>query len=206
MATTPDINRFKILSTLARTGAKLKVLPVTKGRSVEEIQALLEQSGLKAIAENRLEEAEEKFPSLPAKMEKHFIGKLQSRKIPRIAELFDVIQSVENLKQAQALAKTGKALKIFLQINISGLPGRSGCTWEEAPQLLEALAQLPPLELVGVMGIATQDPKAARLQMRRLKSLQGTLPHCSMGMSDDYAIAIEEGSTMLRLGRILFPR
>lgn len=182
------------------------MLPVTKGRSVEEILALLEQSGLNAIAENRLEEAEEKFPKLPANLEKHFIGKLQSRKIPRIAELFDVIQSVENLKQAQALAKTGKKLKIFLQINISGLPGRSGCTWDEAPQLLEALAQLSPLELVGVMGIATQDPEAARLQMRRLKTLQGSLPHCSMGMSDDYPIALEEGSTLLRLGRILFPR
>ena len=180
----------------------LKLVAVTKNRSVPEILEMLRKHKPDAIGENRLEEAEEKLPHL--KIEKHFIGKLQSRKIPKIVELFDVIQSVESLKQAEKISAQGRPIRALLQINISGLPSRGGAIPEETPELIQKFQSLPNIELIGVMGIASQDPEKARQEFRLLKSLQGDLPECSMGMSDDQKIAIEEGSTMLRLGRALF--
>lgn len=142
------------------------------------------------------------------RIEKHFIGKLQSRKIREVAELFDVVQSVENLEQAKKLSEAalelGKVLTVFVEVNLSGLSKRSGATPEEVPALMEAISELPGLRLQGVMGMATPNLEEARVQFKLLKSLQGSLPDCSMGMSDDYGIAIEEGSSMLRLGRVLF--
>ncbi len=162
---------------------------------------MLKESGVTRIAENRLEEALEKFPLLP-NLEKHFIGKLQSRKIKKIVENFDVIQSVENFEQAQKISKCGKKIKIMLEINISGKENRSGTKPDEAKKLISEIKKLPNIELIGVMGITTRENP--REEFRLLKSLQGDLKECSMGMSEDYKIAIEEGSTMLRLGRILF--
>ncbi len=187
---------------------KLKVVAVTKNRSADEILEMLSHTGITAIAENRLKDAQEKFPKLPNTVEKHFIGKLQSRKIKEIVQFFDVIQSVESLAQAEKISmaakEAGKTMQVMLQINISGLTQRSGCTTEETSSLTAAIQKLANLKLIGVMGIATQDPIAARQQFQTLKSLQGDLTHCSMGMTDDFQIAIEEGSTMLRLGRALF--
>lgn len=193
---------------IPRLPPKLKLLIVSKGRRVDEIRRVLAETGATRVGENRLEEAEAKFPLLPADLEKHFIGKLQSRKIRRIVELFDVIQSVENLEQAQKISRSalgfGKTMKIFLEVNLSGLLQRSGAALSEVCALSEKFPTLANVELIGVMGMATPNPEEARAQFRLLKSLQADLPECSMGMSDDYLIAIEEGATMLRLGKILF--
>lgn len=195
---------MNLISRLTAAHPKLKIVAVSKGRSKEELKEMLIQTGLESIAENRLKEAEEKLKELPEKLEKHFIGKLQSRKIPKIVELFDVIQSVENLEQAKIISAQEKDIKVFLQVNIARIPQRSGCKPEEAEGLIKAIKQLPHIELAGVMGIASQEPNKARNEFKLLKSLQGDLPECSMGMSGDYQIALEEDSTMLRLGRILF--
>lgn len=185
----------------------LKLVLVSKGRSAQEIKKVLEGSRISKIAENRLEEAELKFRELEL-LEKHFIGKLQSRKIRKIVELFDVIQSVESLEQAQKIShfagEIGKVMDVFIEVNLSGLPQRSGATPAEVPGLISVVRLLPHVRLQGVMGMATPDPEEARKQFRLLKSLQGNLSECSMGMSDDYLLAIEEGSTMLRLGRVVF--
>lgn len=181
-----------------------KIVLVTKGRDVKTIQKVLQKHKLNRIAENRVEEAEEKFPLLPPKLEKHFIGKLQSRKIPRICKIFDVIQSLENFKQAAAIAKHKAGMRVLIQVNISSLPQRSGCSIEELPELIRKIKTLP-LQLEGIMGMATsKNPEQARKEFKELKSLQAQLKYCSMGMSDDYKIALEEGSNMLRLGRIMF--
>ncbi len=195
-----------MLPRLASSSENLKVLAVTKGKNPLEIMKMLEETGLQSIGENRLEEAESKFLSLPKSLEKHFIGKLQSRKIKKIVELFDVIQSVESFEQAKKISAQGKVIKIFLQINLSGLPGRSGVDPNEAIHLLKEIRTLPNIVTVGVMGMASIDPKKARQEFKLLKKIQVEtgLPECSMGMSSDYQTAIEEGSTLLRLGRILF--
>jgi len=195
---------MKTKETLTGYREKLKLVAVIKGKSPEEVRKMIKKTGVKRIGENRIQEAEGKFQELPGNLEKHFIGKLQSRKIPKIVQLFDVIQSVETLDQAKKISKQGKTIGIFLQINISNLPQRSGCKPEEAKKQIEEIQRLPNIKLLGVMGIASPNPQKARQEFKLLKSLQGDLPECSMGMSSDYKIAIEEGSTMLRLGRILF--
>lgn len=183
---------------------KLKLVVVTKKRSVEEIKTLHKKIAFTRIAENRLDEAKKKFPKLDPGLEKHFIGKLQSRKIKDIVKLFDVIQSLENFEQAQKINACGEAIKVFLQVNTSGQKQRSGCTIKEAPGLIKLIQALPNLNLIGVMGMASQSPELARKEFSILKSLQGDLAECSMGMSNDWGIALEEGSTMLRLGSTLF--
>lgn len=192
---------MNVLSTLSDKFPNLKVVAVTKNRKVEEVSNLLKQNKVHAIAENRLEEALEKLDFLP-KIEKHFIGKLQSRKIKKIVENFDVIQSLESLKQAEKISICGKKTKVMLEINISGKENRSGANPKEVKKLIEEIKKLPNVELIGVMGIASKENPQEEFKL--LKSLQGDLPECSMGMSEDYEIAIKEGSTMLRLGRILF--
>lgn len=181
----------------------LKLVAVTKNRSIEEINKLLKKTSIKRIAENRLEEAEKKFKILNVNLEKHYIGKLQSRKIKKICELFDVIESVENLEQAKKIAACGKK-RIMIQVNISGKAERSGVAATDFEQLKKEVEKIQNLELIGVMGMATQDSVLARNEFKELKKLQGTLEECSMGMSSDWIIAVEEGSTMLRLGKILF--
>lgn len=195
---------MKTIGKLSDTKPNLKLVAVTKGHSPEEIINMLQKTGIKSIAENRLNEAEEKFPSLPPNLEKHFIGKLQSRKIKKIVELFDVIQSVENLKQADLISKIKKNYPIFILVNISGSTYRSGISISEAPKLIKEIQSNPNLKLLGVMGIASPNLKKAKQEFKILKKLQGSLPYCSMGMTQDFQIALEEGSNMLRLGTLLF--
>lgn len=179
---------------------------VTKGRTVHEINDVLAKTGLNRIAENRIEEADLKFPRLSHQIEKHYIGKLQSRKIRYITRLFDVIQTLENKKQAQAINDQNRPIKVMIQVNLDGDPARSGCQPDEFEDLKSYVLALPNLELIGVMGMASQDESKALGQFKMLKSLQGELAECSMGMSGDYPLAIEAGATMLRLGRQLFER
>lgn len=181
---------------------RIKLVLVTKRHKPEEILRVLGKYKIKRIAENRLEEAEEKFPYLP-NLEKHYIGKLQSRKIKKIFDLFDVIQTVETFEQAEKINSLGKK-RIMIQINIANLPQRSGVQIDDAKKLISEIKKLENIELIGVMGMASQDETLAKKEFQHLKSLQNGLQECSMGMSDDFQIAIEEGSTMLRLGRILF--
>jgi len=165
---------------------------------------MIVSTGLKRIAENRLDEAEEKLPFLNPSLETHFIGKLQSRKIKRIVDLFDVIQSLENLEQARAISDCKKEIDVYLQVNLSGQKQRSGCDPSEVPFLIQEIKKLPYLNLIGVMGMASQSSQLIREEFRTLKALQGDLRECSMGMSSDFSIAIAEGATILRLGTYLF--
>lgn len=180
---------------------------VSKGRTISEIQAILKaQPQITRIGENRLESAEKTWLNLPKNIEKHFIGKLQTRKIKKIAQFFDVVESLENQKQAEALNTARKNMRVYLQVNLSGSPQRQGCSWQDAPALADFTQNKTELQLEGVMGIASQNPEKAREEFRKLKQLQIELglAECSMGMSDDFEIAIEEGATLIRLGRSLF--
>jgi pyridoxal phosphate enzyme (YggS family) len=212
-------NRVQL--TLSDLPLKLKLVAVTKNRKPEECIEVFEEFKITQIAENRLKEAEEKFPHLESweiktgtKLIKHFIGKLQSRKIKSIVKLFDRIQSVENSAQAKKIAKHAKELgkvpyPIFIQINISGKDNRSGVPLIDFQALKTQILKIKDLKLMGVMGMAsTKDSAEAerviRSEFSSLKKVQGSLEECSMGMSSDYQLAIKEGSTMLRLGTILF--
>jgi uncharacterized pyridoxal phosphate-containing UPF0001 family protein len=186
---------------------KISVVAVVKGQSSDLIMKMLEKTGYKYVGHNRLNEAVKLKAVLPTGLTWHFLGKLQSRKIPKIVKTFDVIQSLENLEQAALIAGfTDKDViySVYLQVNISGIDGHSGCKPEDTRAILNGIKKFTGLKVVGLMGMASQNAELARKEFRLLKSLCPDGLECSMGMSGDYKIAIEEGSTMLRLGRILF--
>jgi len=212
---------------ISRVPQKVTLVVVTKSVGIDETNEVI-KAGVSAIGENRVEDFERKFPQL-LPVEKHFIGQIQSRKIKRIVELFDVIQSVSSIEhlekvEKEALAQS-KPIKVLLQFNISGEGQRGGFKQDELgnnslPANSRELADkgkvilaIHHAEITGVMGMATdtKDSEIVRKQFRLLKNirdqLQAKFPsitELSMGMSNDYKIALEEGATMLRVGRLLF--
>lgn len=191
------------------------LVAVTKHRSPQEIVIAL-NAGISIIAENTIQEAERKFSHLPSRdaipHERHFIGHLQTNKVNRAVALFDVIQSVDSLRLAEKInavaAATQQIMPIFLQINISQNPLKHGFNPKELPAVLAAILALPNVKLRGLMTIPHHhpNPEETRPDFRALKNLadQHGLKELSMGMSEDHRIAIEEGSTMVRIGTALF--
>ncbi len=193
-----------------RDPAGLCLVAVSKFVPPERIREAA-AAGLSHFAESRQQEAGTKLPALKDLGTWHFIGHLQSNKARQVAGLFDVVQSVDSLALAQKLSRAagelGRRLRIYAQVNISGEPQKHGFRPEETAQACAALRALTGLELEGLMGMAAAfpDPEGARPQFRALKALAaGQGLKCSMGMSQDFEVAVEEGSDMLRLGTALF--
>jgi pyridoxal phosphate enzyme (YggS family) len=210
-------NITKACETAGRTKETVTVVAVTKFKTPALIREAA-HAGLVHFAESRVQEAQDKFqdPALRALGTWHFIGHLQTNKARQVAELFDVIQSVDSLRLAGKLDEAGAALgrkiRVYAQVNISAEPQKHGFSLETAPEEIQALAKLPHLHLEGLMGMAAanDDPEAARpafaaLHQLRLK-LQPSLGPLlvSMGMSHDYTIAVQEGADLVRLGTLLF--
>lgn len=201
-----------IQSNLQKAGRPIKLVAVTKSFDLPTTQALI-QAGVKAIGENRVEVAEKKFPHLPA-VEKHFIGFLQSKKLKKIIQLFDVIQSVDSnahlIKMNQLAQDMGKHLDIFLQFNISGETQKNGYSFTQIDEIKKILPQINHLKIIGVMGMASDSVEKTiiRSQFKNLREIRDQLQkisppisELSMGMSGDYLIALEEGATLVRIGR-----
>lgn len=192
------------------------VLAATKSRSVDQINAAV-QAGVRCIGENRVQEALSKFPALMP-VEKHFIGHLQSNKAKAAVERFDCIQSVDNFKLAQLLDRhagsAGKRLPILLEVNVAGEASKSGVAPEHALALARQVSALEHLRLQGLMAMPpyTEDPEAVRPHFRAMKALYDELAALpgvnalwlSMGTSQDFEVAVEEGTTLVRLGTVLF--
>lgn len=166
------------------------------------------------IGENYVQEAREKRGLLEGDFELHCIGHLQSNKASDAAELFDCVQTVDSEKLARAIAtravKAGKIVKIFIQVNVSDDGAKSGVSVAEAPVLAAAVSTMPGIKLEGLMTIPRlyESPSGARGDYALLRGLSAemNLERCelSMGMSDDFEIAIEEGATIVRVGSALF--
>lgn len=189
----------------------VRIMAATKFHPIDKILPILAEKQIDLIGESRWQEAKEKLPLLPAGIEKHFIGHLQSNKAKEVVEAFDVIESVDSVKIAEALNKAAqtyrKILSVFLQVNISDDPKKFGFKPDELSGVIAAVRNLNSLKLVGLMAItAKQSVEATRADFKKMKALQVqfSLPELSMGMSDDYEIAIEEGATIVRLGTALF--
>lgn len=202
-----------------------KLVCVTKQRSLKEIEGAIE-AGVKIIGENRVQEAERKFPLIENQVEKHFIGHLQKNKVQKALLWFEVIQSVESVDLGRKINQEAEKLNsqnlirvpinIFLQVNICKDPKKYGFNEEELFDVLKELSVLPYLKIIGLMTILelTSDRNKTRLYFQNMKQLfedckklelpNLELGHLSMGMSDDYAIALEEGATMIRVGRRIF--
>jgi pyridoxal phosphate enzyme (YggS family) len=191
------------------------VVAVTKTHGPEAVRAAW-AAGIGAVGENRVQEA---LPKLEAcadlPLPWHLIGTLQRNKARQVAGRFALIHSVDRLELAEEVARrSGEGRQaVLLQVNCSGEPQKGGVLPQELPALLDAVLRLDRLDVRGLMTMAafTEDRGAQRATFRRLRELRDeagrrglVLPELSMGMSGDYAVAVEEGATMVRLGTILF--
>ncbi len=197
----------------------ITLVAVTKGQPVEVIAAAYDL-GLRHFGENRVEEAETKVGRLPSDITWHMIGHIQSRKARRVAPLFQVVHSVDSARLARRLndscAGRSEPLPVLLEVNVSGEASKYG--FHPGADLLVAVEEiltLPLLRLEGLMTMApiVADQEEARPIFARLRRLreelaaafpQGTWRHLSMGMSDDLEVAVEEGATLVRVGRAIF--
>lgn len=188
------------------------LLPVTK---VFPASAIVEAyaHGLREFGENYVQEFAGKQPAVShlGGARFHLIGHLQSNKARKAAELFDVVQTVDSPKLARRLSEAAShPLDVFLEVKLSPEEAKHGCDPQDIPALIDAIAALPNLKLRGLMTMPpwSDDPETARPYFRRLRALaqEHGLPELSMGMSNDLEVAIEEGSTMVRVGAALFGR
>ena len=199
-----------ISARIAATGRnpdEVAIVAVTKGFDVSVCRLAL-QAGLRMLGENRVQEAIKKMDEVQG-AEWHLIGHLQTNKVKQAAGRFALIQSVDSIRLAEAIARHAPTQKVLIEVNIAREPQRSGAMPEEALELMAAASRL--LEVQGVMGMApaTGDPAPAFTELRRLRDeaeqrLGIRLPVLSMGMSGDFEAALAAGSTMLRLGQALF--
>ncbi|MBM3199939.1 YggS family pyridoxal phosphate-dependent enzyme [Candidatus Woesearchaeota archaeon] len=188
----------------------VKLIAVTKTRTVEEINEAI-RAGVNCIGENRVKEAEEKF-NLLLKVEKHMIGSLQTNKVKLAVELFDMIQSVDSLKLAKEIDKRcaaiHKVMPVLIEVNIGNEKNKHGINPEDVKNFLLELSSLKHISVQGLMCVAPMlEPEQVRPYFKKMKQLFdsiGNLKWLSMGMSNDYKIAIEEGSNMVRIGTLLF--
>ncbi len=167
-------------------------------------------AGLREFGENYVQEFEEKAPEVKqlAGARFHLIGHLQSNKSKKAADLFDVVQTVDSAKLARRLDEVGKPLEAMIEVKLSGEEAKAGADPAEVPALVEAVRGCRNLKLVGLMTMPpwSEDAEASRPYFRRLRELgeQHGVPGLSMGMSHDFEVAIEEGSTCVRIGTAIF--
>ncbi len=194
-----------------RSPAEITIVAVTKGLTAQAIEAALE-AGIRHIGENRVQEAREKIARLSNLQPCptwHMVGHLQTNKVKTAVEIFDIIHSIDSLRLAEALSgRARNTVPVLLQVNISGEEPKSGFSEAELPKAAEDVARLSMLKVKGLMTIAplVSDPEEVRPIFRRLRELRDSLglEHLSMGMSDDFEVAVGEGATMVRIGRAIF--
>ncbi|MBD2720638.1 YggS family pyridoxal phosphate-dependent enzyme [Hymenobacter armeniacus] len=213
-------NIHRIETELAGTAARLCV--VTKTHPVEKLQEAYD-AGARCFGENRPQEMAAKQPQLPADVEWHLIGQLQTNKVKLLAPFVHTIQSIDSLKLLREIDKhaaaNNRTINGLLQFHIAQEETKSGLTLPEAEEILksEDYKQLRHVRLTGVMGVATFTSDEARLRQEfrelrgyfeRLKAAyfasEPAFREISMGMSGDYRLAVEEGSTLVRVGSAIF--
>jgi hypothetical protein len=200
-----------------RATDSVTLLAVSKTHPPETIRAAVE-CGQLLFGENKIQEAKAKIPLCPGKARWQFIGHLQSNKVRDAVELFELIQGVDSLNIAREISKraeqAAKTLPILLEVNVAGEASKFGYAPEKLLAELNELNALPRIEIHGLMAIPPYAavPEKARPYFKRLRELRSEceqilgapLPQLSMGMSGDFEVAIEEGSTQVRLGTALF--
>lgn len=196
----------------------ITIVAVTKGRTVEQIKEVI-AAGITDIGENRVQEALIKYNELYAIRSTlyatrwHMVGHLQTNKVKEAVKIFDLIQSVDSLYLAQEIdkeaGKVNKIQDILIEIKTSPEAAKFGIKPDEAIGVIKEIAKLKNINLKGLMTIApivdnVENTRPYFKMLRELKDKINTLHILSMGMTDDFQIAIEEGSNMVRLGRAIF--
>ena len=203
----------RIQAACARAGRRREdvlLIAVTKTFPASDVEAAI-AVGITNVGENKVQEARDKKPLVTASARWHLIGHLQSNKAKDAIRLFDVIQTVDSVDLAAKISRhaaaAGKTQEVLLQVNIGNEEQKSGVEARDAQALAKEVAALPSIRLTGVMAIPPLgEAEAMRPYFRELKALRDSLglEHVSMGMTDDFEVAIEEGSTMVRIGRAIF--
>jgi pyridoxal phosphate enzyme (YggS family) len=190
----------------AAGGHDVTLVAVTKGFGADAIDAAA-TAGCMDIGENYAQELLAKLPGVHASLPRvHFIGRLQSNKVKLLSSVVDVWQSVDRSSLVAPLARHAPGAHVLVQVNISGEPQKGGCEPGDTHTLVDAL-QRAGLTVDGLMGVGPLgEPESARSGFRSLRSMVDGLglTVCSMGMTDDLEVAVEEGATMVRVGSALF--
>ncbi len=204
---------------LAELPSRVALVAAAKTRTPDEIRRAVD-AGVKIIGENYVQEAESVFSVLGRIAQWHFIGHLQKNKVKRAVALFDMIETVDSLELGARIdrecAKLGRVMPVLVEINSGREPQKAGVLPEDAEDLVRGLAELEHVKVQGLMtmGPRTGDPEEARPYFQETKRLFDELAargldnvemrYLSMGMSNTYKIAIEEGANMVRIGSAIF--
>ncbi|MBU1975505.1 MAG: YggS family pyridoxal phosphate-dependent enzyme [Nanoarchaeota archaeon] len=197
------------------SGRQIHVVVVTKTHPAELVnEAIL--AGAKIIGENKIQEAEDKLPAVEGQVRKHFIGHLQTNKAKKASELFCMIQSLDSEKLACEIDKRcevlGRVMPVLIEVNISGEEQKFGINPRDVHGFIKKVSGYENIIVEGLMGVApfVDDETVVREGFRKLKQIydryasEFRFKYLSMGMTEDYMIAIQEGSNMVRIGRAIF--
>lgn len=202
---------------VGRDPAEVEIVGVTKTHGPDVVSDAWE-AGIRIFGENRVQEAAWKIPACVSGPEWHLIGHLQRNKVRHALELFSVIHSVDSLRLLEQIERvadeSGHRPEILLEVNVSGEASKDGLAPEQVPEVVEYALGCRNVTLTGLMTMApfAADAEQARPFFGRLRCLRDEwerafgigLPRLSMGMSNDYVVAVEEGATWVRLGTVLF--
>jgi pyridoxal phosphate enzyme (YggS family) len=202
-----------------RNRADITLVAVSKTRAPAEVEEAI-RAGIKHVGENRVQEAHAKKPQVRLAATWHLVGVLQTNKARKALDLFDTIDSVDSPHLAEELQRRcnqmDRRIDVLVEVNTSGETSKHGVMPDETPDLVAEILKFDRLSLRGLMtigpGYAIQDPEASRPCFGILRALAEDcrrrfsvpLPHLSMGMSSDFAIGIEEGATIIRIGTAIF--
>lgn len=202
-----------------RDPQEIKLVAVTKTATLEQIKEAINE-GVKIIGENKVQEATEKYQVLTTEVKWHLIGHLQTNKVKYAVEIFDLIHSVDSIKLAKEIDKRSvqfkKIIDVLIEVNISGEETKYGYNPEKVEAFLKEISEFSGIRVRGLMTIApiSKNKEEVRPYFRRLRELSERIrdksiknikmDYLSMGMTDDFEIAIEEGANMVRIGRGIF--
>ena len=214
--------RQRIEAACARSGRdpqSVRLMAVSKTVAPERIREALE-AGITLLGENYVQEAREKIPAIGHAAEWHMIGHLQTNKVKYVVNLFDWIHSVDRLELARELDKragqNNRRLNILIEVNVSGEESKNGMEPDAALELVRQVSLLPNISVRGLMTMPpySDNPENSRPYFQALRKLRdeisaAAIPNIrmdelSMGMTDDFEVAIEEGTTIIRVGRAIF--
>ena len=202
-----------------RSHEEIKLVAVTKTATIEQIKEAI-SAGVKIIGENKVQEAIEKYQIVSADIDWHLVGHLQTNKVKYAIEIFDCIHSVDSIKLAEEIDKRslqfGKITNVLIEVNVSGEETKYGIKPEEVEPFLKEISKFSRIRVRGLMTIApiVEDKEEVRPYFRKLRELSKEIKsknlknvkmdYLSMGMTEDFEVAIEEGANMVRIGRGIF--
>ena len=203
----------------SRNPQEIKLVAVTKTAAIEQIKEAI-SAGVKIIGENKVQEAKEKYQILSADIEWHLVGHLQTNKVKYAVEIFDLIHSVDSIKLAKEIDRRslqfGMITNVLVEVNVSGEETKYGIKPEEVEPFLKEISEFSRTRVRGLMTIApiAEDKEEVRPYFRKLRELfekiksknikNVKMDYLSMGMTEDFEVAVEEGANMIRIGRGIF--